>query len=630
MQRRARRRNAPLAVALVAALLAVGAELFLGRTAPFRRLEGALLDLRFRLAEAPPPNPAIVLVLIDDASLAELGRWPWPRSLMAECLDRLSEQRPRAVALDILFADADPGGDEALAAALKRAGDVALATSYRFGGPKAAAPDFLAASAYPGWRADRAGRTQVALEAAALAAPIPELGRAAAALGHVTVAYDVDGAVRYAYPVLAHAGVWQPSLPVALARIYLGLAPDQLWIEFGQGVHVGDRFLPTDEAMRAPFVYRRPGEFRSYSFVDVLKGRVPEGALRNAAVLIGAAASGLGDAAPTPFAALASGVERHAMAFDSLIGGHVVIRRDGFVLLDAVVILSLAALIGFAARGAGVAGASMAYLALTGGFVAANLLLFARDGIWLNLFTPVLALTIVYAAAAFSAHAQLAGERRAVRDAFRHYLHPRLVEELAREPGRLRLGGESRELTVLFADIRNFTGLAERLEPERLVLLLNRYFTAMTRAVQTEDGMVDKFLGDGLLAVFGAPLPRSDHAARGCRAALAMREALAELNASWATEGLPILEIGVGVNTGRMVIGNMGSEQRLDYTVVGDEVNIAARLEAASKHAGATILVSGATLSAAGPGFCARELTGLSLRGRSTPVRVFALEGRSA
>lgn len=618
----------PLAVALGAALLAVIASLLLGQSAPFRRLEGALLDLRFRLAEPPPPDPAIALVLIDDASLAELGRWPWPRTLMADFLDRLAAHRPRAVALDILFADADPQGDAPLAAALRRSGNVALATSYRFDGPAAAPPSFVVPSIYAGWRLDR-GRARVALEATALATPIPELGWAAAALGHVTVAYDVDGAVRYAYPALAHAGSWSPSLPVALARLHLGLAPHEIWLEFGHGVHIGDRFLPTDEAMRAPFAYRRPGQFRSFSFVDVLKGRVPADAFTDAAVLVGAVAAGLGDAAPTPFAALAPGVERHAMAFDALIGGRAIVRRDAFVLIDAAVVLAVGLAIGLAARGAGVAGASAVYVVLMGGLVAVNLLLFVGGGVWLNLFAPALAFTLIYAAAAFSAHALLAGERRAVRDAFRHYLHPRLVEELAREPARLRLGGESRELTVLFADIRNFTGLAERLTPERLVPLLNRYFTAMTKVVQAEDGMIDKFLGDGLLAVFGAPLPQPDHAARACRAALKMCDALGVLNGELATEGLPELQFGFGVNTGLMVIGNMGSERRLDYTVVGDEVNVAARLESASKEAGCAILVSEATRAAAGAGFRARELPALTLRGRTAPVRVFALEGQA-
>jgi adenylate cyclase len=182
---------------------------------------------------------------------------------------------------------------------------------------------------------------------------------------------------------------------------------------------------------------------------------------------------------------------------------------------------------------------------------------------------------------------------------------------------------------VLFADIRDFTGLAERLAPERLVRLLNRYFTAMTEVVQAEDGMVDKFLGDGLLAVFGAPLPQPDHAARACRAALAMQAAVEALNREWAAEGLPEIRVGVGVNTGRMVIGNMGSEQRFDYTVVGDEVNVAARLEAASKEAGAPILVSAATLAAAGPGFRARRLPDVALRGHSAQVHVFALEGQA-
>jgi len=628
MRRRARRSAAPLAAALAVALAAAVAAVLLGQSAPLRRLEGAALDLRFRLAERPPPHPSVALVLIDDKSLAELGRWPWPRRVMAEFLDRLAEQRPRAVALDVLFADPDPEGDAALAAAVRRAGNVALATSFRFGGAAEPAPDFLAAAGYLAWRAE-GGAARAALEASALTAPLAPLGRAAAALGHVNLAYDVDGAARFAYPVLAHDGAWHPSLPVALARLHLGLARQEVWIEFGRGVHLGSRFLPTDESMRAAIPYRRPGVFPAYSFVDVLRARLPPGALDGAAVLVGAAAAGLGDMAPTPFAAQAPGVERHAMAFDALLRGEAILRRDAMALLDAAMIVACGLMLGLAARRGGVAGASAAYAALLGGFVALNLALFALAGVWLNLVVPALGLTLAYAAAAFTAHAWLVGDRRAIRDAFRRYLHPRLVEALAREPGLLRLGGETRELSALFADIRDFTGLAERLPAERLVRLLNRYFTAMTEVVQAEDGMIDKFLGDGLLAVFGAPLPQPDHAARACRAALAMQAAVAALNREWAAEGLPEIRIGVGVNTGPMVIGNMGSEQRFDYTVVGDAVNVAARLEAASKEAGEAVLVSEATLAAAGPGFRARELPDVALRGRTAQIRAFALEGEA-
>lgn len=629
MESRARRRGAPLAVAIATACLAAAVCLAFGQSAPFRRIEGALLDLRFRLLERPPPDPSVALVLIDDKSLAELGRWPWPRTVMAEFLDQLAAGRPRSIAIDLLYADHDPEGDAALAAALERAGNVALAMSFRFGREGEPAPEAAARSAYAGWRLDE-GRARVALEASGYAGPIPELARAAAALGHVHLAYDVDGAARYAYPVLAHAGSWYPSLPVALARLHLRLAPHEVWIDFGRGVHVGDRFLPTDESMRAPVAYRRPGQFRTFSFVDVLKGRAPAESFAGAAVLVGVSAAGLGDAAPTPYAALASGVERHAMVFEALLSDFGVVRREAAALLDVALVIAAGVLIGLAARGAGVAGASLMFLGLAAALLVANPILFIRNGLWLDLFAPALALTATYVATAFSAHALLASDRRAIRDAFRRYVHPRLVEELAREPGLLRLGGETRELTVLFADIRNFTGLAERLSADRVVRLLNRYFAAMAAAVQAEDGMVDKFLGDGLLAVFGAPLPRPDHARRACRAALAMRAALATLNRENAAEGLPAIEIGIGVNTGRMVIGNMGSEHRFDYTVVGDEVNVAARLVEASKEAGCALLVSEATLAAAGPGFCARELQAINLRGRSAPARVFALDGEAA
>jgi adenylate cyclase len=189
----------------------------------------------------------------------------------------------------------------------------------------------------------------------------------------------------------------------------------------------------------------------------------------------------------------------------------------------------------------------------------------------------------------------------------------------------LGLGGEERELTVLFADVRDFTTVAERLSPPELTALMNKFFTAMTDAVLAHRGMLDKYIGDSLMAVFGAPLPDPEHPFNACRAAVAMREALARLHARWRVEGRPCLEMRIGINTGPMVIGNMGTERRFDYTVMGDEVNVAARLEGANKALGTGILVSASTREAAGAGVVLRPCGSIEVRGRKQPVAVFEL-----
>jgi adenylate cyclase len=259
--------------------------------------------------------------------------------------------------------------------------------------------------------------------------------------------------------------------------------------------------------------------------------------------------------------------------------------------------------------------------------LAANLVAFFEFGRWLDLFAPLLALFALYAIVVL--YKYFIGERqeRRIRAAFKHYLSPALVEQVAREPELLRLGGEQRELTVLFADIRNSTGLGAKLPPEVFVELLNDVLDSMTHVLFAHDGMLDKYTGDGLVAVFGAPLPQPDHALRACRAALAMLAELGPVRARWARPHLPPVEVGIGINTGPMIIGNMGSKERFAYTVIGDEANLGARLEAANKDFQTHILISEATWQAVKGEIAARELDVVTFRGMARPVRVYEVLG---
>jgi adenylate cyclase len=254
---------------------------------------------------------------------------------------------------------------------------------------------------------------------------------------------------------------------------------------------------------------------------------------------------------------------------------------------------------------------------------------FVGVGVWLDIAAPSLLVLMAGGLGTIQAAHASGRQARVLRRAFSHYLHPALVEQLARDPAQASLGGEEKILTVLFADIRGFTALAEELAPARLVALLNAYFAAMTEAILAEGGMLDKYVGDGLIAVFGAPVAQADHAARALRAALAMQARLARLNPRWRDEGYPEIRVGIGINTGRMVIGNVGSAARFDYTVLGDAVNLAARLEAENKILSTSVLISRATLEAAGAGFRTRALGTVVVRGRQVSVEVFELVGTS-
>ena len=320
-------------------------------------------------------------------------------------------------------------------------------------------------------------------------------------------------------------------------------------------------------------------------------------------------------------------IEWRATVIDNILRQDFMVRRADTVLIDLGFVIGGGLLIGWLAGRPGLLGPSLGFLALAAAVLAANLVAFFEFGRWLDLFAPLLALLVLYAIVVL--YKYFIGERqeRRIRAAFKHYLSPALVEQVAREPELLRLGGEQKELTVLFADIRNSTGIGAKLPPEVFIGLLNDVLDRMTDVLFAHDGMLDKYTGDGLVAVFGAPLPQPDHALRACRAALAMLDQLAPVRARWARPDLPPVEIGIGINTGPMIIGNMGSKERFAYTVIGDEANLGSRLEAANKDFQTHILISEATWQAVKGEIAARELDVVTFRGMARPVRVYEVLG---
>jgi len=641
-------------VALAIALAISALSLAWPESGPLARLETEMLDLRFRLRPVAFLDAPITIIVIDDKSIAELGRWPWSRQLFAALLDRFATAPPKLVAFDLLFTEPQPAPlgelaahltplldalpsslaagvaerladpDRRLAEAIQRFGDVILpfAIDLGGGGGAAEAPPGLRRAAYAIVR----GNPESLPPAAGLRMPVPPLADAAM-LAHVTSVPDAAGTFRWDYPVLAYGGVFLPSLAIVAAARYRDLPREAVTAELGRSLHLGDVTVPTDEATRLLVNYYPPGSFTRISFADVLRGRIPEAAWRGKIVLIGAAATGLGDVLPTPFVPAMPGVERHATLIANLLRGDF-LRRDGTVVLADLVATLLGTLAAGLAARRGVWMLVAFLAAFLAGLAAAGLLAFDRYGIWLGLAAPALSAILASGLILFGKYL---GERRStgrIRAAFSRYLHPDLVEELCRAGSLPQLGGEERTLTVLFADLEGFTGVAEGMTPPALVALVNEFFTAMGEVVMAHRGMVDKFIGDCLMAVFGAPFAQPAHARLACEAALAMRECLGRLQERWRAAGLPPIEMRIGINSGDVVIGNMGTAQRLDYTVMGDAVNVAARLEAANRELGTRILISGATLRAAGPAFDTTSRGHLRVKGRGEPVEAYELLGR--
>jgi len=450
--------------------------------------------------------------------------------------------------------------------------------------------------------------------------------------------FDTDGTPRYEYPVLSYAGEYYPSLAVQVARIFLGLAPERMRVIFGDGIQLGEIFVPTDESMRLLVNYLGPrGTFPTYAFVDVLQGRVAQAQFNDAIVLIGGVASGLADTFATPFEAALPGIERHATVIDNILRQDFLHRRAATKLLDVACLVLLGVLVGVISPRCPTFWGSVVTIGLGIGYVVANILAFIWAGLWVNLLFPLLALATAQSSVTLYGYLAEERQKRQIREAFQFYLHPAVVDQVSRQPHLLKLGGEAREMTVLFSDIRGFSAIAEGLAPEALVHLLNEYLTTMTRVVFRHQGLLDKYIGDGIMAVYGAPLPDAEHALQACHTALEMRRELGGLQAQWQARGLPPLHIGIGINTATMVVGNMGSELRFDYTVMGDGVNLASRLEGANKQYGTTILMSESTWQQVNDRCATRELDLIRVKGKAQPTRLFEVldwhplsEGRMA
>jgi adenylate cyclase len=294
-----------------------------------------------------------------------------------------------------------------------------------------------------------------------------------------------------------------------------------------------------------------------------------------------------------------------------------------------VILLALALLFGLSIPRLPTWGQLALMLGVAGGYLALDGALFAR-GTALNTVTPVAEMVTLSFALVFFGYVTADQEKRQVRAAFQHYLTRSVMEEMLKHPEKLKLGGDKRELTVLFSDIRGFTTISERLAPEELVRTLNEYLTPMTQVVFETEGTLDKYMGDALMAVWGAPLSQEDHALRACTAALRMLEELALLRKKWRAQGRPEIEIGIGINSGAMAVGNMGSDLRFDYTVMGDNVNLGSRLEGTNKEYGTRIIISQSTYSLVSGQVSARELGSVRVKGRTQPVVIYELRGLGA
>ena len=658
-------------------LAAAGVALAVGLLPFLDTIELKTYDLRVRWTAHPDrARRDIVLVRIDEDSIQKLeplvGRFPWPRLVHAQLVNYLARGPAKVVAYDVLFSERDrrsftvegepwtgEESDKAFADAVRQAGNVVLAadasleaaerrgnatTDGQAPAARANSPG-LPAAALPGpaYRLD----TRIE-ERPAILPPYEELSGAARAIGHVFTVLDPDGPVRRSVPFIRVGGRTIPSLALSAAMVAAGISPDAASGSAGH-LGIGGRRMPLVEADIPSFYGERRRSVRSlirftgpvvsggkptyldysfyrlfYSEQQLLAGNAPlvdPAVFRDKIVLVGTTAAGLQDLFTVPFAeGKMPGMEVHANVIDNVLSSRFMQPAPAWVKLVTAAACALA--VGFGVMLLGVWPGVAVALGVVAGLGGVSLVLFDR-GLWIQVATAFVAVVLASFGGVAYQYFVEGREKRRIKHVFSRFVSRDVYDHLLVDPARVRLGGQRRDMTVLFSDIRGFTTVSEGGQPEEIVGQLNEYFTRMVEVVFRHQGTIDKFVGDMVMALFGAPLEDPDNADHAVGAALGMLVALEDLNRRWAAEGRPQLDIGIGINTGEMVAGNIGSEQIMSYTVIGDAVNLGSRLESLNKQYGTRIIISGQTRGRLKGRYDTQLLGEVVVKGKTKPVTIY-------
>lgn len=630
-------------------------------------IELKLFDLHFHWRGEVSPSGQVAFVTIDEESVNREGRWPWPRRLMGELLKAADENGAAVIGLDLGFFEpaanerrkavqeirealakehaseellnrldaigADEDEDGALAETIKGMSSPLVLGHFFYN----EGSDFVPEPP-PSSLLDKAtckvvmsrGDTPKGKlrEQAGLECNIPPIAESAEYSGSFNLYPDPDGTVRWMPLVFRYQERIFPSLALQMISAATGLPHIVKLHEGGiEDIRVGPVSIPTNGRGELLLNYYGPGyTFPHYSAAALMRGELPGESLKGKLVVIGITSMGLHDMRPTPFDPVSPGVEIHCTILENILQQQFLKRPE-----TATPVYDIGALVGICAifflaqlfaRGfllAGIAGA------LAVGYPVLTQYLFVSKGLWLNNIYPLAGIAFAYTGTTMHRYIHEEREKRKVRQTFSLYVPHSVMDEMLAHPERLRLGGEKKELSILFSDIRGFTSLSEQLPADLLVPQLNEYMTRMTEVVFGQQGTLDKYIGDAVMAFFGAPLAQEDHALRACSTALEMMKALRVLQEEWKDEKMPVFEIGIGINSGLTMVGNMGSERRFNYTVIGDNVNLASRLEGLTKQYGVSIVISEATRNAVKNEFTTRELDLVRVKGKQEHVAIYEL-----
>src|SRR5208283_6165114 len=584
---------------------------------------------------APHPSSGLVAIAtIDDKSITQLGQWPWPRIVLARLVDALKDYKVKVIGFDAIFSETDksdvargeisqklaqlglteqtirqalgPSNDEAFAAAMKAQGLTVLGyafQSHRFQSHYATDKmvGFLEKIRPPGPLCygiirQAPGKPHDLIKAMAYQPPSAVLDDAAHSSGYFDVDADADGEIRTEMTAIRFDGRYCAPLFLAVVDAYADGAPMILGLDADgvSGVSIAGTVIPVDDDGRMLVNFRGGANpFPHYSISDIINHQIKPDKLAGKIVLVGATAHGLGDRGVTPVDGDMPRVEIHANAIDNMMQGDFIrrpIEAQG-IALGAAILIGVLMSLGVAWLSA-LSSAALGAILLVGYYVYAQARLL-NDGLVIGVVFPLLTAIVIYTFLAGYRYITEGREKHHLRVAFGHYLHPDVISAVVDQRDGLKLGGERRHMSILFADIVNYTGLSERTDPVALVALLNDYMTRMTDHIMESGGVVDKIRGDGIMAFWGAPLAVANHARAAIDSGLAMLmelEALRKHDPRFAE-----IDIGVGIATGEAIVGNFGGERRFDYSVIGDTVNLASRLEGLTRQFKVHLLVSRVT-----------------------------------
>ena len=560
------------------------------------------LEMTDRLFLREPISDEVVIVSIDNSSIQELGVWPWPRDFHSELINKLEEAGAKVIGYDVTFSEEGTGDEKFL-----RDIEPYKNLIFPFEGSIS-----LASGQFPIFR-------ETLL-------PLPEI-RENYATGHSLFVADMDGTVRRA-PFLIKFG---NDLSASFALRILEAA-GKIKIEtpekFNQEIILEGRAYPLDTfGLARIFFFGPTNTFKKYSFVDVLRGDGSLEQFKDKIVLVGSEAPDLHDEYFTSSAGgrPVSGVEIHANVVESILQNKTLREENdpGKVFL---IFLSLAIVAAFSVFYLKLRFALPLFFPYTIIYLIVVVVFFS-EGIILPIFYPLLVLIFVYGLGVILRYLLIREEKRKLKKYFSLYVAKDVVNEILAHPEKVKLGGETKNLTILFSDIRGFTSVSEKMDAQSLVGLLNKYLTAMAKIVLENRGVVDKFIGDAIMAFWGAPLPLENHAEEAVRTAIEMSRELKKRNEEWKKLNYPEIKIGIGLNTGEVVVGNIGSHERFDYTVIGDNVNLASRLEGLTKFYGVGIIISESTAEAVKDKFVLRQIDFVAVKGKMQGVKIYEVLG---